>query len=217
MRRFHLAQAREQIERVADGRGEVAFARPVREFVGTGQRLRRGRRRTKRQRGLARPDDRAVKNVWNSSVSASFGIAEASPRENDRPERVELAGVVHGGDAAGGCRLFFREDVTLPVLTARIGFRHEEELTLRLVARHQHEDGVGLLDAREVKHVAVLAVLVVHVRGVDASRRAPDDGQRLRRQPLHHPRAARLRIVLQRTGQERLGRRTPGVREPGKA
>jgi hypothetical protein len=51
-----------------------------------------------------------------------------------------------------------------PLLARRVAVLHEQQLALRLVPRHQHEDRVLLRQAGQVVQVAVLPVLVVDVQ-----------------------------------------------------
>ena len=130
--------------------------------------------------------------------------------------------VMHRLDAAGGGRLGGRQAVAVPVLAARVGLAHEQHLLARLVARHQHEDRVFLIDAGQIEQVAVLPVFVVDVGRVHARRRAPEDRHRVGPEPLCHPGAAGLEVVLQRVrrrdtpqAQECQGERTRQRLAPG--
>ena len=147
---------------------------------------------------LARPDGNGREEGAVLLRLGQARRAERHLREHRREERLELAGVVDGRDAAFGGRFVLGQDVAVPVLAPGVRLGYEQDLALRLVAGHQHQDGVGLGDAGQIQEVAVLAVLVVDVEREHARGRAPHDGQRLRRQPLHHPRAPRLQVVLQR-------------------
>jgi hypothetical protein len=66
--------------------------------------------------------------------------------------------------------------VAVPVLAARVRIADEEQLPLRLVARHQDEDRLGLIEPGEVQQVAVLSIFIVDVERVDACGGAPEDG-----------------------------------------
>jgi hypothetical protein len=90
------------------------------------------------------------------------------------------------------------------VLAAGIRLAHEENLAACLVARHQHQDALRLIDAGEVKEAAVLPVFVVDVVRVDALGRAPDDRERVGAEPFHGPGAAGAEVVLQGASRGRL-------------
>ena len=53
--------------------------------------------------------------------------------------------------------------MTLPVLAASVSRANEDHFLAAGVARHQHEDRLGLIDAREVQKIAVLPVLIVDI------------------------------------------------------
>src|SRR5262249_18710366 len=73
--------------------------------------------------------------------------------------------------------------------------------------RHEDEDRLFLIDASEVQQVAVLPVLVVDVRRIDAGRRAPRDKDRLGAERFH-----RTRSPCGKIGDE--FRRAPGRGNP---
>jgi hypothetical protein len=80
------------------------------------------------------------------------------------------------------------------MLASRIGVAREQDLFLRLRAGHEDENRVFLLDAGEIQQVAVLPVLVVHIGGVHARRRAPGDEHGVRPERLHRARAPRGQV-----------------------
>ena len=202
VRRLHLPQVRQDAPRVGHADVEEPLARLVGELERLRQRSRRRRRRAQRQRqagaagGHGREEGRVLLRLRQPRR------AERRLREHRGQERLELAAVVDGRDAAFGGRFVLGQDVAVPVLAPGVRLGHEQDLALRFVAGHQHQDGVWLGDAGQIQEVAVLTVLVVDVEREHARGRAPHDRQRLRRQPLHHPRAPGLEVVLQRAGED---------------
>jgi len=118
-------------------------------------------------------------------------------------ESLELIRRQHGVDPALRRGLGWREDVPVPVLPARVGFTHEKHLATGGAARHHHQDGVFLVDPGQVQQIAVLPVFVLDVIRVDPDWRTPEDRQRVRSQPFHGARVARLQIILERPGRHR--------------
>jgi hypothetical protein len=89
------------------------------------------------------------------------------------------------------------------MLAPSVGLPHEKDLFAGLVAGHQHEDRFLLIDAGEIEQTAVLAVLVVHIERVDASRCAPEDGECVGPELLHRASPTGFQILLKWTGCDR--------------
>ena len=89
------------------------------------------------------------------------------------------------------------------MLPSRVRLTHEQDLLVRPVAGHQHEESALLLDAGEVQQVVVLAELVVDVERIDLGLGAPDDREGGGAETLHEPGPAGRQIVLERTRRRR--------------
>src|SRR5262245_30599560 len=72
----------------------------------------------------------------------------------------------------------------------------EKDFFAFLVPRHEHENGVRLINTRQVIKIAVLTELILNVVGVCLLGRAEQDQYRVRSQTLHQPRASRFKIIL---------------------
>ena len=99
-----------------------------------------------------------------------------------------------------------REAVAIPVFAPRVRLAHEEEL-LRVAARHQHEDGVLLVDAGEIEQVALLPEFVIDVGREHPCGRTPEDRDRVRTEALGDARPARFQVVLEWTRTDQAGER----------
>jgi hypothetical protein len=83
------------------------------------------------------------------------------------------------------------------VFPAGVRLADEQNLAPRLVAGHEDENRLRLVDAREIEKIAVLAIFVLHIEREGPCGRAPEDRERIGPDPFHRPRAARFEIVLQ--------------------
>ncbi len=124
------------------------------------------------------------------------GWGWGAAREQACKKSFELPGPHHCLYAAPGGGFLRRENVPFPMLAPRIGIPDEQDLPAGFVARHEHEDGLLLIDAREVEQVAVLPVFVADAQGVETGRGAPENREGLRPQSSHRPRPARVQVVL---------------------
>ena len=198
VRRLDLPQLGDQRKRVDERDVHEAIARLGRELVD--RRQRRRRRRTgaegKRQRRAVRADRVEERVELVGDLAAPEPVRPSI--EHRGQEALELARVVDLLDAALGGGFLLREAVPVPVLAPRVRLADEQDLLLRPVAGHQHEDRALLRDAGEVQQVAVLAELVVRVERVDLRLRAPEDGERVRPQTFDETGPPGRQVVLQR-------------------
>ena len=56
-----------------------------------------------------------------------------------------------------------REAMAFPVLAPRVGLADEQDFAPAGISRHQHQNRLRLIDARQIQEVALLAVLVIDV------------------------------------------------------
>ena len=194
-----LAQVGDDRRRIRHGEPEEALAELRRE-LGRGA----GRRRKIELRfEQHREPGAAVGQRLEELRVLGGGDSLTALGEHRGDERLELVGRHDRLDAACRRGLGRRQAVPVPVLAAGVRLAHEEHFLAGLVARHQHEDRVFLIDAGQVEQVAVLPVLVVDVGGEDALRRAPEDGDGIGAETFQGAGPPRLEIVLKRAGQGR--------------
>ena len=195
--RLDLAQVGENRRRVHHVEPEEALAELCRE-LGRGPRgPREVELRLEEHRELRAAVGQRLEEPRRLSGRTSLGAF----REHGGHERLELIRGHDRLDAGRGRGLLGRQAVPVPVLSPCVRLAHEEHFLAGLVARHQHEDRVFLIEAGEVEQVAVLPVLVLDVGREDPHRRAPEDGDGVRTEAFHGARAPRLEIVLKRTAQ----------------
>ena len=196
--RLDLPQLGDHRQRVDERDVHEAVARLGGELVDRRQRRRRRRTRTegKRQRRAIGADGVEERVELVGDLAAADPVRPSI--EHRGHEALELAGVVDLLDPALRGGFLLREAVSVPVLPPRVRLADEQDLLLRPVARHQHEDRALLHDPGEVQHVAVLAELVVRVERVDLRLRAPEDGERARPQTFDEAGPPGRQVVLQR-------------------
>ena len=78
-----------------------------------------------------------------------------------------MSGRVDGSDPTLFGGFLAGKQMTRPMFLCRIRRLDEEDFFALLISRHDHEYRVRLIDSGEVEKIAVLAVLVIDVVGVD--------------------------------------------------
>ena len=197
VRSLHRAEPVEDRRSVRHLKADIAIADPPGEFQ-----LRRERLvdRAAAQREGHPSASRRQRTVERRGVHR-FGVAaDRCPHQQAGDHFVELARPEDAVDTCLCFRLVLREERAGPLLSCRVAILDEQQLAPRLVARHQHEDGAFLRQARQVIEVAVLAVLVIDVERVPLRWRAPQDQHRVGPELFHHARSPRLEVVGELAG-----------------